>query len=71
MFSEKFIELLQKHETSTYKLTKETGLSNGMISDWKNGKRLPSAENLIKVADYFGVSIDYLLGRTDNPNVNR
>lgn len=32
---------------------------------------MPKADNLAKIADYLGVSVDYLLGRTDNPNINR
>ncbi|MCL2054898.1 MAG: helix-turn-helix domain-containing protein [Oscillospiraceae bacterium] len=36
----------------------------------KNGK-IPSADRILIIADYLDCSIDYLLGRTDNPNVNR
>ena len=35
------------------------------------GKSKPTIENLIKLADYFDVSTDYLLGRTDNPNSHK
>ena len=51
------------------KLEKELGFSNGSISKWKNST--PTPDRLQKLADYFGVSVDYLLGRTDNPRVNR
>ena len=68
MFSDVFSNLLQDRNISSYKLTKDTGLSNGMISDWRSGKNIPSADNLVKLADYFGVSVDYLLGRDDVPN---
>ncbi len=40
------------------------GYSNGYFSKWK--KVSPNSEGLQKVADYFNVSVDYLLGRTDN-----
>ncbi|MCL2697915.1 MAG: helix-turn-helix domain-containing protein [Oscillospiraceae bacterium] len=70
MFNERFVHILQERKISTYKLTKDTGISNGLISDWKNKKRTPASENLIKLADYFDVSVDYLLGRTENPKVN-
>lgn len=37
------------------------------ISNWESGNRTPDAEMFIKVADFFDVSLDYLFGRTDNP----
>ena len=46
------------------------GLSKGNISKWKNGT-LPNGEILIKIADYLDCSVDYLLGRTDNPNSHK
>lgn len=36
------------------------------ISNWESGKRTPDQETLTKIADYFDVTTDYLLGRTDN-----
>ena len=71
MFAEVFEQLLQNTNTSSYKLTQDTGIHNGLISKWRTGGSVPSAENLIKLADYFDVSVDYLLGRTDKPEVNR
>ena len=41
------------------------------ISYWESGKIEPDLYSLWKIADFFDVSIDYLLGRTDNPNINR
>ena len=46
-------------------------VSQETISAYESGKALPSAETLIKIADFLDVSIDYLLERTDNPLVNR
>ena len=43
---------------------KELGISSGTISQWKNGS-IPSGEKLIQIAEYFNVSVDYLLGRKD------
>ena len=40
-----------------------------MITHYTSGKTLPRLENLIKIADYFDVSVDYLLGRTNNRKV--
>ncbi len=60
------IEMLcQEHGITPAGLTKELGLSYGSISKW--GKVSPSIDKVIKVADYFNVSVDYLLGKTDVP----
>lgn len=58
-------KLMSEHNLSAYKLSKETGISDRLIGYWKNGDKLPGAENLIALANYFGISIDYLLGRTE------
>lgn len=71
MFADIFNQLLQTRCISAYKLSRDTGITQGMISYWKCGERLPSAENLIRLADYFDCSVDYLLGRTDKREVNR
>lgn len=63
MFSTIFIKYLQENNTSAYKLSKETGISQGLISDYKNGIKKPTTENLVKIADFFNCSIDSLLGR--------
>lgn len=44
-------------------MAEEMGVSHNTISDYRAGVCLPGAENLLKLADYFGVSTDYLLGR--------
>jgi len=48
-----------------------TGISTGNISDWKSGRSMPSALKLDILATHLNCSVDYLLGRTDNPEVNR
>lgn len=47
------------------------GISDAAITMMEKGKRYPSFEILIALADYFDVSIDYLVGRTDKPDVNK
>lgn len=54
--------LCEKKGVSIAKLEKETGISNGAIGKWR--KCSPTVEKLEKVADFFGVSVDYLLGRS-------
>jgi len=52
-------------------LSKEIGISSGLISQWKKGFQKPSLDVVTKIADYFNVSVDYLLSRTDNPQINK
>nr|DAD85665.1 MAG TPA: helix-turn-helix XRE-family like protein [Siphoviridae sp. ctP6113] len=44
-------------------LSQLCGLSINVISMYERGERAPSVENLIRIADFFGVSVDFLLGR--------
>ncbi|MBG9786905.1 helix-turn-helix domain-containing protein [Brevibacillus laterosporus] len=45
-------------------------VSKSAVNLYEKGKGLPSAEKLVELADLLNVSIDYLLGRTENPNLN-
>ena len=56
-----FEQLLQKYGVSAYKVAKATGVTQSTLSDWKRGRSTPKTENMKKLADYFGVSIDYLM----------
>ena len=56
-----FEQLLKKYGVSAYKVAKETGVTQSTLSDWKRGRSTPKSENMKKLADYFGVSIDYLM----------
>ena len=71
MFTDEFVAILQKKKLTPYKIAKETGISQGLMGEYKNGVKLPSMHNLVKIADYLDCSIDYLLGRTDNPKINK
>ncbi len=64
----KLFELLSERGAAK-QLSQATGISTGSISDWKSGKSAPTIENLKVLADYFGVSVDYLLDhdRKDAP----
>ena len=61
-----FEQLLQKFNVTPYKISKETGVTQTTLSNWKNGKSTPSTANMQKIADYFNVSIDYLMTREEN-----
>ncbi len=64
-------ELRKAKKISQIKLQIDTGIEQALISKYETGARLPTTETLVVLADYFGVSIDYLLFRTSNPNVNK
>ena len=49
----------------------ETGIEQALLSKYENAARVPPTETLVKLADYYNVSVDYLLCRTDNPQVNK
>lgn len=59
---EKFSRLLQDYNVTAYKVSKETGISQQTLSDWKNGKSQPKTDKLQKIADYFGVPLTYFTG---------
>lgn len=48
----------------------ELNTTQNSISRYETGEREPGIAELIRIADFFGVSVDYLLGLTDNPNRN-
>ncbi len=57
----KFEELLKKHNTTVYKVSKATGIAQSTFSDWKSGRSTPKADKLKKIATHFGVSIGYMI----------
>lgn len=61
-----FEELLKINKTTAYKVAQEAGVPYGSLTDWKSGRSTPASANLVKLADYFNVSIDYLMGRDKN-----
>lgn len=65
-----FSRLLQENGVTAYKVSKETGVSQSSLSDWKLGKITPKTETLKKIADYFGVSVDYLLTGENGQNAD-
>lgn len=64
---EVFEQLLQKHGVTPYKVAKEAGVTQTALSNWKSGRSTPSSKTLQKIADYFGITVDYLMTGKDNP----
>lgn len=67
-FSERLHELRIAQGTSLSQLGQELGITDEAVRLLEKAKRSPSFEVLLALADYFNVSLDYLCGRSDNPN---
>ena len=65
IFCERLKELRLEHNLTTVQLAKELGVGDSSISRWENGLRVPSIIHLYRIATYFGVSADYLIGLED------
>ena len=65
VFNKRLAELRIKNNLSQGKLAKNVGLSQPAIYYWELGKRTPNAQAIVKLANYFGVTTDYLLGESD------
>jgi transcriptional regulator with XRE-family HTH domain len=52
-------------------LQMKTGIEQALLSKFESGERTPPTETLIRLADFYNVSIDYILCRTDNPKINK
>ena len=64
-------ELREKRGISQLKLAMDLGLTQNSVSRYESGVREADYKTLVALADYFNVSIDYLLDRTDNPAITR
>ena len=65
IFGERLLELRKEKGDSQAKLAKDLGVSYSVVCYWETNRSEPTAPNLVKIADYFGVSVDFLLGRVD------
>ena len=64
-------ELRKARYVTQLKLALDLNMSQNTISRYETGEREPGLTELIKLADYFDVSVDYLLERTENPHINK
>ncbi len=71
MFTQIFVNYVQTCGKTAYQIAKDTGISQGTMNEYKNGKKLPTMQNLVKIANALDCSVDYLLGRTDNPKSHK
>ena len=66
-FSEAMSALRREQGLSQRKAASELHISQALLSHYENGAREPGLEFVVRACDYYGVSADYLLGRTDEP----
>jgi transcriptional regulator with XRE-family HTH domain len=64
-FTERLRELREEKDLSMAALGKEIGYTYSSVSRWESGVHIPTIDILNKLAEFFGVSADYLLGRED------
>lgn len=64
-------ELRRARHITQVRLAMELNMSQNTVSRYESGEREPGIVELARIADYFDVSVDYLIGRTENPKMNR
>lgn len=64
-------KIREKRNINQLKIAMDIGITQESISKYETGNAFPSKDILLKLADYLNCSIDYLLDRTDNPNINK
>lgn len=65
MFAERLKELRKEAHLTQIELAKRLGIGQSSYADWERGKKNPTQENLIKIAQFFNVPLDYLVGNSD------
>lgn len=68
--NERLVELRKRDHITQKQLAINLNLSEIAIQNYEAGRRKPAFDALCAIADYFHVSLDYLVGRTDNPEIN-
>ena len=64
-------EIRKRKKLTQVKVAMDLNMSQNTVSRYENGEREPGIAELVKFADYYGVSVDYILNRTNNPELNR
>lgn len=68
-FYETLSELMDRNNVSKKQLSEILQIGKNQFKYWETKGNIPNGETLIALSDYFGCSVDYLLGRTDEPNM--
>ena len=64
-------QLRKERKLTQVELQMRTGIEQSLLSKFENGERIPPTETLITLADFYNVSIDFILCRTSNPRINK
>jgi len=64
-------ELRRSRGYTQISLQMRTGIEQALLSKFETGERVPPTETLVRLADFYNVSIDYILCRTDKPEINK
>lgn len=64
-------ELRKSRGYTQISLQMHTGIEQALLSKFENGERVPPTETLFRLAEFYNVSIDYILYRTDKPEINK
>lgn len=64
-------KLRKEHKLTQISLQMKTGIEQALLSKYENFERIPPTDTLVRLADFYNVSIDYILCRTDNPEINK
>lgn len=67
-FGDRLRALREDNDIKSKDFAKAMNVEASTVTNWEKGNRFPREDILIKIADYFNCSLDYLLARTDNPN---
>ena len=65
MAYDRIVEIMKEKELTAYRVSKDTGISQASLADWRKGRSKPKIDKLQKLSEYFGVSISYLTGESD------
>lgn len=69
MFKERLKELRKLNGITQKELAEHLGFTHVAVVKWENGQREPDFSTVVKIAKFFNVSTDYLLGKTDEPSI--
>lgn len=68
MAYDRIFEIMKEKELTAYRVSKDTGISQASLADWRKGRSKPKIDKLQKLSEYFGVSIQYLTGESNEIN---
>ena len=72
IFMDNNLKLLRKARKKTQlQVQMDTGIEQALLSKYENNIRIPTTEALMIFADYYNVSMDYIMKRTENPEINK